>query len=62
MFFLSEEHMKKPTVGKESAKSAESTGEPRTKGKDALKPCDKAFHPETARLKDSDEACDDSVR
>jgi hypothetical protein len=62
MFFLSEEHMKKTTIGKESAKRAQPAGEPRPKGKDALKPCDKAFHPETARLKDSDEACDDGVR
>jgi hypothetical protein len=27
-----------------------------------LKPCDKAFNQETARLEDRDEACDDGVK
>ena len=54
--------MKKTAANKESMKSAKSTDKPRPKEKGVLQPCEKAFHPETARLKDSDEACDDSVR
>jgi hypothetical protein len=62
MFFLSEERMKKATATKESGKSAKSAGKPQPMAKGVLKPCEKAFHPETARLKDADEACDDGVQ
>jgi hypothetical protein len=35
---------------------------PKPKDAEKLEPCPKAFHPETARLEDKDDACDDGVR
>jgi hypothetical protein len=43
-----------------SVKQKSAAGDP--KGKDDLDPCEKAFHQETQRLEDADEACDDGVR
>jgi hypothetical protein len=42
------------------AKSASKA--PGQKDNENLEPCTKAFHQETARLKDADDACDDGVR
>jgi hypothetical protein len=57
-----EDSMKKTTDIAEAKRRNTTAPESAPKGKDAMQPCEKAFHPETARLKDADEACDDGVR
>jgi hypothetical protein len=50
----------KDQLKEQAAKAAPKA--PKTKTEEKLKPCDKAFNPETARLEDKDDACDDGVR
>jgi|GEM_PF-5607066 len=53
--------MKKNDVDKKTPAAGQSVDQA-MKNKKNLGPCDKAFHPETARLEDKDDACDDGVR
>jgi hypothetical protein len=57
-----EEHMKseKVQVKEKNAKVAQKSAKAKTEEK--LEPCDKDFTPETARLEDKDNACDDGVQ
>jgi len=54
--------MEREKKSMESKAGGSDEGKAQPKGKDDLDPCEKAFHQETARLADSDEACDDGVR
>jgi len=50
----------KVQVKEKNAKVAQKAAKAKTEEK--LEPCDKAFHSETARLEDKDDACDDGVQ
>jgi hypothetical protein len=50
----------KDQLKEKAAKTAQKSTKTITEEK--LEPCDKAFHPETARLEDKDDACDDGVQ
>jgi len=54
--------MKKVADSNESNSMEAFPREPEPKGRDQRDPCDKSFHPETARLNDADEACNDGVK
>jgi hypothetical protein len=62
MFSPWRNHMEQEKKALKAKMKKPAAGEAKPKGKNDLGPCEKAFHPETARLKDSDEACDDGVR
>jgi hypothetical protein len=57
-----EDRMEREKKSIELKAGGSDAGKAQPKGKDDLDPCEKAFHQETARLEDSDEACDDGVR
>jgi hypothetical protein len=57
-----EDDMKKEHEPANSGNATAALRQPAKKGKEMEDPCAKAFNQETARLEDSDEACDDGVR
>jgi len=57
-----EDRMEREKKSMESKARGSDEGKIQPQPKDDLDPCEKAFHQETARLADSDEACDDGVR
>jgi hypothetical protein len=54
--------MKKAHEPSNSGNAVAALRQPKKSGEEMEEPCPKAFNQETARLEDSDEACDDGVR